>query len=574
MGAHLALQAEQRLPSWIVDLDRHPHARRQSADVHPPCGAGAGWKRLTPGQPLLEALGLGEFLGTEELEQPEETVRVILQGCRGQEEDVAAPTRDRRDRPVGLVAGVSPRPSQVVGLVHDQEIDPGLDRLLGEPAPGSKQVEPDDRARVDLERVEIRPMVAGHVGEPLLVKKGKDLVVLAPELAQPLKSQGLGRDDQGAVGAAGLEEAIEDQAGLDGLAQPDLIRQQPAHRIAVAGALGGVELVGEELDASAEEGAQSAGLAEPLEPKPIQPVDEVVVAVHLPPRQAFSKRKVDGQWPEVGDRDLPAVLQLTGSSLAGRDHHRLAGQARLRPRQEGERDESVRARGEGEGLAAVGESHLDLAIADLDHLAGSQLGIESVRQAVAGLPHRGGLYPPAVRDTSSMVTFLCPVRACAAPLERRDHSWACPRGHSFDIARSGYCNLLQPQDRKSKSPGDPKEAVLARRRFLEAGHGDFLLQALLEEIGTPSAILDVGCGEGFFLGSLVREREMEAHGVDLSVPAIDLAARRWPEVSWWVVNADRALPFADGSFDLALSIAGRRPSKELRRVLHGAPACP
>jgi 23S rRNA (guanine745-N1)-methyltransferase len=165
-----------------------------------------------------------------------------------------------------------------------------------------------------------------------------------------------------------------------------------------------------------------------------------------------------------------------------------------------------------------------------------------------------------------MVTILCPVRGCGAPLERRERSWVCPRGHSFDIARNGYCNLLQPQDRKSKSPGDPKEAALARRRFLEAGHGDFLLQALLEEIQT-STVLDVGCGEGYFLGSLASGREMEAHGVDLSVPAIDLAARRWPGVHWWVANADRALPFADGSFDLALSIAGRRPAGELRRVL-------
>ena len=133
------------------------------------------------------------------------------------------------------------------------------------------------------------------------------------------------------------------------------------------------------------------------------------------------------------------------------------------------------------------------------------------------------------------------------------------------MARSGYCNLLQPQDRRSKSPGDPREAALARRRFLEAGHGEFLLKALLEEMGEPESVLDVGCGEGYFLGSLAKGRE--AHGVDLSVPAVDLAARRWPEVSWWVVNADRALPFADGSFDLALSIAGRRPAAELRRVL-------
>ena len=172
-------------------------------------------------------------------------------------------------------------------------------------------------------------------------------------------------------------------------------------------------------------------------------------------------------------------------------------------------------------------------------------------------------------------TLLCPVRHCGAPLTREESAFRCPRGHSFDIARSGYCNLLQPQDRKSKHPGDPKEAVLARRRFLDAGHGDFLRTALLEAFDSlplppRPAVLDVGCGEGFFLGSLAREREIEGHGIDLSVPAIELAARRWPGLSWFVVNADRALSFADASFDLALSLTARRNAPELRRILKPA----
>ena len=170
------------------------------------------------------------------------------------------------------------------------------------------------------------------------------------------------------------------------------------------------------------------------------------------------------------------------------------------------------------------------------------------------------------------VTLLCPVRACASLLTREERAFRCPHGHSFDIARSGYCNLLQPQDSKSKQPGDPKEAVLARRRFLEAGHGGFLAAVLLEifdALPLPSrpAVLDVGCGEGFFLGTLAGEREIEGHGIDLSVPAIDLAARRWPDLSWFVVNADRTLPYAEGSFDLALSLTARRNAPELRRIL-------
>jgi 23S rRNA (guanine745-N1)-methyltransferase len=168
-----------------------------------------------------------------------------------------------------------------------------------------------------------------------------------------------------------------------------------------------------------------------------------------------------------------------------------------------------------------------------------------------------------------MVTLICPVRSCGAPLERRERALACERGHSFDVARSGYYNLLQPRDRRSKNPGDPREVVEARRRFLEAGHGEALVQALIEEAGAPAprAVLDVGCGEGFYLGRIAGTREVEAHGTDLSAPAVDLAARRYPGISWVVANADRFLPYAPGSFDLLLSINARLNPEEMRRVL-------
>ncbi|MDQ6894719.1 MAG: methyltransferase domain-containing protein [Acidobacteriota bacterium] len=165
------------------------------------------------------------------------------------------------------------------------------------------------------------------------------------------------------------------------------------------------------------------------------------------------------------------------------------------------------------------------------------------------------------------------MRGCDSALERAGRALVCPRGHSFDLARSGYVNLLQPQDRRSKEPGDSRAAAQARRRLTDAGHDAWMVKPILEALdGTAPgrkrlAVLDLGCGEGFLLGSLARARPMDAFGADISVPAIELAAKTHPTVTWVVSNADRRLPFADGSFDFVMSVTARRNGGELRRLL-------
>lgn len=152
---------------------------------------------------------------------------------------------------------------------------------------------------------------------------------------------------------------------------------------------------------------------------------------------------------------------------------------------------------------------------------------------------------------------------------REPRLWRCSQGHTFDVARSGYTNLLQPQDRRSRNPGDTAEAVAGRRRVHDLGVTRPLLAAIAEMAGAGAAdtVLDAGCGDGFYLGSLAATSGAAAYGVDISTPAIDLAARRYPEVHWFVANADRQLPFADGAFSLVLSITARRNSLEFQRVL-------
>src|ERR671934_101445 len=105
---------------------------------------------------------------------------------------------------------------------------------------------------------------------------------------------------------------------------------------------------------------------------------------------------------------------------------------------------------------------------------------------------------------------------------REERRVVCPRGHSFDIARSGYINLLQPQERRSRNPGDSAEAVAARRRFLDRGHAAPLLEAIRSMLPAAETILDAGCGDGYYLGSIGR-----GSGIDISTTAIDLAARRY-----------------------------------------------
>ncbi len=165
--------------------------------------------------------------------------------------------------------------------------------------------------------------------------------------------------------------------------------------------------------------------------------------------------------------------------------------------------------------------------------------------------------------------LICPVRDCYMALMREERRLLCTHGHSFDVARSGYINLLQPQDRRSKQPGDTAAAVVGRRRLHDRGVTEPLLRAIAEiMVGSPSDIvLDAGCGDGFYLGTLARQTGFDAHGVDISIPAVDAAARRYPGCEWIVANADRFVPYSDRSFSIVLSITARMNAGEFRRVL-------
>jgi 23S rRNA (guanine745-N1)-methyltransferase len=168
--------------------------------------------------------------------------------------------------------------------------------------------------------------------------------------------------------------------------------------------------------------------------------------------------------------------------------------------------------------------------------------------------------------------LACTVRGCALPLAPGGATWTCPRGHSYDVARSGYLNLLQPQDRKSAVPGDARSAVEARIALERAGAADALVSAIAAQVvklpGASGAIIaDLGCGTGMALATVAGNDGRIGIGIDLSSAAIAHAARRHPGLTWVVANADRRLPLLDDSLDILLSLHGRRNAAEAARVL-------
>jgi len=174
-----------------------------------------------------------------------------------------------------------------------------------------------------------------------------------------------------------------------------------------------------------------------------------------------------------------------------------------------------------------------------------------------------------------MFQLRCTVRNCPHLLTLKEGGLFCESGHHFDKPKGGYWNLLQPQDKKSLTPGDSEDAVLARHRWLNRGHAAGLIEALLPWTSDPphQRVMDLGCGEGTFGPALFADSAGSYCGVDLSKRAIRLAAQRWKEGTWVLANADRFLPAADDSVDCVMSLFGRRPAAEIARVLKSGGRC-
>ncbi len=160
--------------------------------------------------------------------------------------------------------------------------------------------------------------------------------------------------------------------------------------------------------------------------------------------------------------------------------------------------------------------------------------------------------------------FCCPV--CKDALFIRPDGLRCFRGHHFDKAKQGYVNLLRSNS--SSGHGDDKLMVAARSAFLNKGYYAPLKDAVAAAVGSGRAVLDAGCGEGYYTAALADGNAV--CGVDVSKEALKVAARRAPTAEFAVASV-AALPLAEGSVDTVVNIFAPDANAEYLRVLipHG-----
>lgn len=163
------------------------------------------------------------------------------------------------------------------------------------------------------------------------------------------------------------------------------------------------------------------------------------------------------------------------------------------------------------------------------------------------------------------VTWRCPVCKELLALNHDGRTWACVAGHSFDVAREGYVNLLIAGQRRSGQPGDSVEMVSARRRFLATGSYDPLSAAVAHAVASeqPGIVLDVGCGEGRHTRTIAAPTVL---GVDVARAAVAAAARAH-RAGLYAVAGAADLPLQDAQIDVAMDVFGPVVAPELARVV-------
>jgi 23S rRNA (guanine745-N1)-methyltransferase len=168
----------------------------------------------------------------------------------------------------------------------------------------------------------------------------------------------------------------------------------------------------------------------------------------------------------------------------------------------------------------------------------------------------------------------CPI--CRFDLTAAEGTLACRNRHSFDIALTGYVNLLGGRRRLPGAGGDNADQLRHRAAFLDAGHFDSIAAMIARQARRISAgpdidrrVLDAGCGTGHHLGKVAAalKAPVVGLGLDISSAAGRHAARRWPNLAFATADVWRQWPVRDAVADLVMSVFAPKNFAETARVL-------
>lgn len=175
--------------------------------------------------------------------------------------------------------------------------------------------------------------------------------------------------------------------------------------------------------------------------------------------------------------------------------------------------------------------------------------------------------------------FVCP--NCKKPLLRTGMCYLCESGHSFDVSKDGYVNLVLPSQKGSKLPGDNPEMVAARREFLDMGYFNPLAQELSGLVAPmllksgENIIVDAGCGEGYYdvvLSDFLSAASIPSRiiGMDISKSAVCKAAKACKSCGVsadFIVGSSYNVPLKSECACVVLNVFAPHCPEEFARIL-------
>ena len=168
--------------------------------------------------------------------------------------------------------------------------------------------------------------------------------------------------------------------------------------------------------------------------------------------------------------------------------------------------------------------------------------------------------------------LICPI--CQSKLEKVGDSLKCESAHSYDFAKSGYVNLLNPGKMNNAKAGESKEMIKARTAFFSKGNYEKIREYLIELLSSlkKDVIVDAGCGEGYYTeGVAEKYSDSTVIGFDMSKHGTEHGAKssraKKIENTFFSVSNIFNMPLENESADIIINLFAPVSYEEFARVL-------